>query len=114
MWKLGGNRVRDRGLAPCVKALNGFLQHAIGVGDALMLAEMLDPGLDHEGLDEAPLLGRVFEDPPGEGAIAPALRSERGDGGKEGVAVLRIDPVLRLAVTERLREGRPPELPRPL
>jgi hypothetical protein len=79
VWKLGGNQVRDRGLAPCAKALNGLLQHAIGIGDALMLAEMLDPGLDHEGLDEAPLLlGRVFEDPPGEGAIAPALRSERG------------------------------------
>ena len=38
-----------------------------------MLAQMLHPGFDQEGLDHAPFLGGVLEHAPGIGAVAAAL-----------------------------------------
>ncbi len=39
-----GNEMRDLGGAVQMKAIDRILYQAIGVGDALMLAQMLDPG----------------------------------------------------------------------
>jgi len=58
---------------------------ALGVGlrDALVLAQMLGPGFDHEPFDDALWIGNVLADTPREGAVAPSLQCEPGDGGKE-------------------------------
>lgn len=48
-----------------------------------MLAQMLGPGFDHEPFDDALWIGNVLADTPREGAVAPSLQCEPGDGGKE-------------------------------
>jgi hypothetical protein len=40
---LGRNQMRDLGRAFGVETLHGILKHAIGVGDALVLAQMFKP-----------------------------------------------------------------------
>src|SRR4051812_41022551 len=66
-----------------MKALHAVLDEAIGIGDALMLAQMLEPGFDEEALDETPGLGGILEEPPGIGAVAPPFMGELGGGGDE-------------------------------
>src|ERR1700686_850006 len=58
---LGRDHMRHLGLARELEALDLRLQHAVRIGDALMLAQVLEPGLDQKGLDEARRVGGVLE-----------------------------------------------------
>jgi hypothetical protein len=72
--RFGRNEVRDlRRLAQ--QPVDVLLQHAIGVGHALVLAQVLEPRLDEKGLEEPAVLGGVFVDAPGIGSVAAARRS---------------------------------------
>jgi hypothetical protein len=44
--------VPDGGVAVGLKAVHGVLQHAIGIGHALMLSHVVEPGIDAECLDK--------------------------------------------------------------
>src|ERR1700722_18725775 len=68
---LGRNQMRHLRLALELEALDLRLQHAVRIGDALVLAQVLEPGLDQEGLDEARRVGGVLEYAPRIGAVAP-------------------------------------------
>jgi hypothetical protein len=48
MIRVSCNERCDLRRAVSLKPLNGFLQHAIGVGDTLMLAQVFKPGFDQE------------------------------------------------------------------
>src|SRR5205814_2239971 len=65
-------QMSDRRRAFCVEAMHRVLQHAIGIGNALMLPHVLEPGIDVECLDEDPLLRGVLVYAPIIGAVAPA------------------------------------------
>jgi len=55
--QLGGDQVRHDGWRPGdVEASNALLHSLITNGDALMLAQVLEPGLDDERFDITPLL----------------------------------------------------------
>ena len=45
----------DGGVALGIKAVHGILQDAIGIGDALMLPQVLEPGVDVKRLHKDPL-----------------------------------------------------------
>lgn len=83
----GGDQMRDLGFAVAMEATDRFLQRAIGVGNARVLAQMFEPRFEVESLDEVARLGGVFEHVPGIGAIAAALQAEPVDGGKKRIAV---------------------------
>src|SRR5262245_41343031 len=59
-----------------------------------MLTQVLEPGIDQKGLDEASFLGRVLEHVPIVGAVTSPLGCERGDRTQEGGAVAAVDAVL--------------------
>jgi len=82
-----------------------LLRQAIGLGDALMLAQMLDPGFDQEGLDEAALLRRILIDAPGIGAVALSFMADLRQRREEAVAALRIDAVLDRDEDRAARRG---------
>ena len=63
-----------------VKPSNALLDGAITHGDALMLPEMLHPGLYDEAFDVTALLSWVLIDGPVDGAVAAANRLEVADG----------------------------------
>ena len=63
----------DGGVAFGLKAVHCILQHPIGIGHALMLTHVLEPGIDAECLDEDPLFRGVFVDASIIGAVAPSL-----------------------------------------
>ena len=46
------DQVSDGGVAVGLKALHGVLEDAIGIGYALMLPQVLEPGIDPECLDK--------------------------------------------------------------
>src|SRR6266849_5476402 len=69
-------QMSDRGCAFRVEAMHRVLQHAIGIGNALMLPHVLEPGIDVECLDEDPLLRGVLIYAPIIGAVAPSLARE--------------------------------------
>src|SRR5580698_7431013 len=78
------NQMRDLGLALEVEALDLRLQHAIRIGDALVLAHVLQPRFDHERLDEPRRIGGVLVDAPAVGAVAPPLVVEPLHRGEKG------------------------------
>ena len=51
----GGDEMRNLRCTDQMKPVNRLLHNAIGVGDALVLAQMLHPGFDQERLDNAAL-----------------------------------------------------------
>ena len=53
--------------------MHPILQHPVGVRHALVLTQVLDPRLDHEGFHETADLRRVLEQSPVIGAIAAPL-----------------------------------------
>ena len=63
----------DRGRAFRVEAMHRVVQHAIGIGNALMLQLAIESGIDVECLDEGPLLRGVLIYAPITGGVAPAL-----------------------------------------
>ena len=70
------DEMRDFGRLSQMEAVHAFLQQAIGVRDPLVLAQMLHPRCDKEGLDDAPFIGSILEHVPAIGAIAATLMSE--------------------------------------
>ena len=65
------------------------LNHPVGVGDPLAQMHELQPGFDQIGFLEPSNFGRVLENAPGEGAVAPAFVAQFVDGPQELGAVLR-------------------------
>jgi hypothetical protein len=76
------------------KRADGILNDPVRIGHATVLPEMLKPGCDHEGLEEASVLGRILEDVPSVCAIPPALLTQLPDGDEERVTFLGGDAVL--------------------
>jgi len=86
----------DSGVASGVKAVHRVLQHPVGIGHALMLSHVLEPGIDIECLDEGSRQRGVLIYAPIIGAVAPSLARElrhrrekcraidRGDGVFDG------------------------------
>src|SRR5690348_16758457 len=73
--QLGGDQVRhDRWRAGDMEAPNTVLDGPVTNGDALVLAQVLDPGLDDERFDVAPLLYWIVVDGPADGAVPAANR----------------------------------------
>lgn len=54
----------DHGRAFYVEPAHRVLHNAIGIGHALVLAKMIEPGVEIEGLDETPFLGRILAQAP--------------------------------------------------
>src|SRR5690349_21671510 len=73
---LGGNKMRDLGLATQVKSMNFVLEQTVRVGDALVLSQVFQPRIDNERFQQAAFLGRVLEDAPVICTIAPPLLSQ--------------------------------------
>ena len=69
------------------------LNDAIRIRYALVLAKVLQPRRDHERLQEAPFLGRVFKNVPGVRAVSPSLLAQISDRSQESIAPLGIDAV---------------------
>ena len=65
--------MRHLGIAVHMKSVHGLLHDTVGIGDALMLAQMLHPRFDEERFEDTSLFGGVLEDAPGIGAVAPPL-----------------------------------------
>ena len=59
--------------------MRSVLQHPIGIGHALMLSHVVDPGIDTECLDDDTLLRGVLIDAPIKGAVSPALARQLRD-----------------------------------
>src|SRR4051812_33836517 len=93
-------------------AAHALLELAVGDGQAIVLAQMLEPGLDAESLDEAAGDRRVLEESPRIASAAPALSLQRRASGEEGLAMLGCDPVFHrhhhraLIVLDRPRHDR--------
>src|SRR5580658_5236285 len=91
--RFGSDEMRDFRLAAQLKAAHRFLHYPVGVGDALMLAEMLHPRIHKEGFDDAAFIGGVLINAPAIGAVAAALVAELFNGSEERFAVLWTDAV---------------------
>ena len=91
----GSNEMGDFRLGRSVELADGILNDAIRIRYALVLAKVLKPGRYHERLQEAPFLGRVFENVPGVRAVAPSLLAQISDRGQESILSLGIDAVFR-------------------
>src|SRR5437870_1515707 len=105
--QFGGDQVRHDGWRPGdVEASNALLDGPITNGDALMLAQVLEPGLDDERFDITLLLCWVLVDSPAHGAIPAANRLQVPDGLHKGTRVGRIDSVFDLDADRSFVRGR--------
>ena len=73
MVGFGGDPVGDLWCAVSLKTRNSVLQQAVRPGDALMLAQVLKPGLDQECLDETAFLRGILEHAPAIGTVTAAF-----------------------------------------
>src|SRR5882724_3796507 len=105
--QFGGDQVRHDGWRPGdVEASNALLDGPITNGDALMLAQVLEPGLDDERFDITPLLCWVLVDRPADSAISVANRLQVPDGVHKGTRVGRIESVFNLDADRSFVRGR--------
>src|SRR6202034_72142 len=74
-------------------AARALLEEAIGLGDTLVLAQMLEPGVGAKGFDVTPVVRGIFEHAPIVGAVPAAVPRTGGERTQERLAVLRIDVV---------------------
>ena len=89
---LGGDEKRH--LSGILQQLaNLILDHTVGIGHPFAQMPEFKPGIDEKGLDEAPGLGRVLKQAPGERPIAFALIAEFVEGLQEFSAILRLDAI---------------------
>ena len=65
-----------------------LLKVGIGIGHALVLAQMLGPGFDHEPFQHLLRIGGILGDAPAIGTIAAAFLRQRIDRVQEAVAIL--------------------------
>ena len=91
---LGRHKMSDERLALRVILLDCVLQNAVGTGHALMLPQMLKPGLDKKRFDEALRHSRVLIDAPGIGPVALALALQFVQGREKGGTVLEVNLVI--------------------
>ena len=68
---LGRDQMRDLGCTRDIEAVNRFLQHAVGIGHAFVLPQVLEPRVHLEDFDETPCRLDILEDAPVERAVAP-------------------------------------------
>src|SRR5256885_15525876 len=68
----GDEKESARSIPAAVEASGGLEQGAVVGGDALVLAEVLEPGLDDEHLEPAVRVLGVTVDVPADGAVAAA------------------------------------------
>src|SRR5262245_19405638 len=74
-------------------ATDRILQDAIGIGDALVLTEMSEPGIQEERLEESPLLSSILEYAPLIRSIAAAFTPQVVECNEKSSASARIDSV---------------------
>src|SRR5207244_8529703 len=86
-------QVRHYRRAIDLKTIDGLLQRAVGMGHPFMLPQMLDPGIQHERLDEPALACGILEYSPIECAVPAALVRELRDRIQKHGAILRPDPI---------------------
>src|SRR6201998_3335005 len=76
-----------------MEAVDALLNQAIGVCDPLVLAQMLGPGCDQEGLADAAFIDGIRPQVPAVSAIAATLVSELLEGLEELLPILRTNAV---------------------
>jgi len=91
--KWGSNEMGYFWLGRSVELADDVLNDSIGIRYALVLAKVLEPGRDHERFQEAPFLGRVFENVPGVRTVPPSLLAQISDRGQESITSPGIDTV---------------------
>src|SRR4029077_13728523 len=102
-----GDQMSDGGRRACdVEPPDPLLDRAITNRRALVLAQVLEPGLDDEAFDVTPLLSWILVDSPRDGAVAAANRLQVADGFHEGISPKRIDAVFDLDADGSLVRGR--------
>src|SRR5438128_7989580 len=105
--QFGGDQVRHDGWRPGdVEASNALLDGPISNGDPLMLAQVLEPGLDDERFDITPLVCWVLVDSPADSAIPAANRLQVPNGFDKGTRVGGIDSVFDLDADRSFVRGR--------
>ena len=77
-----------------VEAGGGLEQDAVAGGDALVLSEVLDPGLDDEHLELPARVRGVAVHVPADGAVAAADRLEPPHGAQELLGLVGVHVVL--------------------
>src|ERR1700730_11019230 len=88
--RFGGNQMRDLRCA-LDQAMNAVLQHTVRIRHPFVLAQMFEPRLDKERLEESAAVGDVFEDSPRVGAIPAPFMAEPPECGEERFPVLGTD-----------------------
>jgi len=76
-----------------VKSLDRLLDRPVGLGDPLVLAQVLEPGFHEERFQDASFLGSVLKNSPRIGTVTAALLAELFDCREKRLAVMRIDAV---------------------
>ena len=85
--------MRHLRIAGAVEAEQFFLQQTVGLGDALVLAQMLHPAFDQKSLENATLLRGIFEHAPGISAVAAPLMLEARQRFEKRFAVGGVDAI---------------------
>src|SRR6516165_5144407 len=76
------------------ETLHPFLDRAVGPGDALMLPQVIEPGVGEPDLDDPLRVRGVLEYVPVVATVAPTLAGERHECGEERFAVFGRNVVL--------------------
>src|SRR5271167_2568920 len=91
---VGVQQVRDGGGALIeVEGAHSFPDLAVRYSGSLVLAEVLHPGLNHEGLEVAACRSDVLVESPAHGPVPPTNASELEHGRRELDGAPRINPV---------------------
>jgi len=96
----GGRRVSD------VEPPDPLLDRAITNRRALVLAQVLEPGLDDEAFDVTPLLSWILVDSPRDGSVAAANRLQVAESFHKGIRLKGIDAVFDLDADRSFVGGR--------
>src|SRR6516165_6662250 len=88
-------QVRDGGRGFIeVEGAHAFPGLAVRYGGSLVLAKVLDPGLNHEGLQVATCRSEVLKESPTHGPVSPAYATELQHSRGELFGAPRINPIL--------------------
>ena len=79
-----------------VESPNPILDRAIANRGALVLAQVLEPGLDDEAFDVTPVSSWILVDSPRDGAVAAANRLQVAESFHKGIRLKGIDAVFDL------------------
>src|SRR4029077_16451269 len=95
-----------RARAGDVEPPNPLLDRAITNRRALVLAQVLEPGLDDEAFDVTPLLPWILVDSPRDASVAAANRLQVAESFHKGIRLKGIDAVFDLDADRPLVWGR--------